>query len=380
MFRGTLQEPQYSLATFYGTVQLPMDRVIGMLNVGDFRPRQLLVTSDGQVLGGKLQQEVIKLELSTGQTIQVPLSQITRIGYHKRPGEPEEWTFNQPMVLMRSGDRVGVQLPPNPIDVVTRYGLVKLTPESVAAIAFQTEEHGVHEVYLTDGSQFAGLVRADQFQMKLAGSGPEQMVSFPASAIVRLQLSAKSDEVVDTTPTMRLMNDDLLVGIVQGQLKLQTAFDTLTLNGPEIKRLARAKGGAQDVQVTLWDETTVSGQFEQQDLTCALKSGLSMSIPIALIEEYIQPVPQASKSMMEKIKTTAADLSAEDWKQRDRAEALLVGMGPAVIDVLKEIRPSQSPEAQQRIDSILKQLAKQLEKPRTGTPAANPAPPMPMDQ
>ena len=39
----------------------------------------------------------------------------------------------------------------------------------------------------------------------------------------------------------------------------------------------------------------------------------------------------------------------------------MVGLGPMIVGTLKELRPSQTPEAQQRIDSVLKQLAKQME-------------------
>ncbi|MDQ3441145.1 MAG: hypothetical protein M3478_12435, partial [Planctomycetota bacterium] len=181
--KGTLKEPSYKLETFYGNVELPVDRVIALMNVGDFRPRQLIVTVDGEIFGGKLAKDTLSMELSSGQTTQVPLSQVTRAGYRKRPNEPEEWKFDKPFMMMRSGDRVAVTMPQQPIDVITRYGALKIDAKTIAAIVFQSEEHGVHEVRLTDGSHFAGLVSASQFDMKLAGSGTEQVVKFPVSGI-----------------------------------------------------------------------------------------------------------------------------------------------------------------------------------------------------
>jgi hypothetical protein len=62
--------------------------------------------------------------------------------------------------------------------------------------------------------------------------------------------------------------------------------------------------------------------------------------------------------MVERIRSVVAELNADDWKQRERAEAQLIAMGSAVISVLRELGPGQPPEAQQRIDSILKQLEK----------------------
>lgn len=356
--KGTLRTDSWQLETFYGQVELPADRVLGLLNIGQFRPRQLLVTTDGEIFGGKLRQQAVALEMSSGQLTQVPLGQIARIGYRKRPGEPEEFVFEKPLVMLRSGDRVAVQMPAGTLDVATRYGLLKLRPQAVAAVTFQSEEHGVHEIQLTDGSRFAGVLVADKFDMKLASTAGDSSVSFPAAAMSRLQFVAKPVEPAADTPTLRLANEDLLVGLLTGQLKLDTTFDTLTINGNEVRALSRLHDSGLDVQVVLWDQTTVSGQLQSPQVTVALASGIELPIPVALVERYANPQPVPSGAMVERIRQIARDLAAEDWKQRESAEQQLVAMGPIVVPVLRELAPSQPPEAQQRIDSILKQFEK----------------------
>jgi len=52
------------------------------------------------------------------------------------------------------------------------------------------------------------------------------------------------------------------------------------------------------------------------------------------------------------------DLNADDFKQRDDAEHQLVKLGAGVVPTLKAMREQQTPEAQQRIDSVVKQLAR----------------------
>lgn len=367
LVKGALKEPIYKLQTSYGMVDLPADRVVALMNIGQFRPRQLVVTSDGEVFGGTLVKETIDLELSSGQITQIPLSQISRAGYRKRADEPDDWTFDKPIVMLRSGDRVGVVMPQQPIEVLTRYGLLKISASSVAAIAFQAEEHGVHEIFLTDGSAFAGLVTSPQLDMKLSGP-TSQAVSFPSASLRRLQLTSKIAEPDDETPVLTLSNNDMLVGRLSGNLKLTTAFDTIALSGAEIRALSRAPGAGLDVQVTLWDQTTVSGQLEEPQVSCALNCGMDVSIPLALVEQYSNPSPKPSASMVERIKLVVAELSADDWKQRERAEEQLVQMGPVVATVLREMLPSQPPEAQQRIESVLKELGKR------SVPAPAPAP------
>lgn len=360
--KGTLKEAGFALQTFYGPVELPVERVVGLMNVGKFRPRQLVVTADGQIFGGNLKKQTVDVQLSSGQVTQIPLHQVARVGYRRRDGEPEEWTFDKPMVLMRSGERVGVQMPAGPIEAVTRYGRIALKPEAVAAVLLQSEEHGVHEFHLTDGSRFAGLLAADQLDMVLEAPGPggaQQAVSFPTAAVSRIQLVGKVAEQDDSTPTLELTNDETLVGSIQGKLELATAFDTITVNAAEIKSLTHLPGSAADVTVTLWDGTSLSGQAQGPALSVALAGGTSMQVPLGMVVSYQQPQPQPSTQMIETIREVIADLNADDWKKRDRAQGTLVNMGPVAAGILKKLRESQPPEAQQRIDAVLKELEKQ---------------------
>ena len=130
--------------------------------------------------------------------------------------------------------------------------------------------------------------------------------------------------------------------------------------------------------MTLWDDTTVSGQLTETELTCKLRCGVTMQVPVALVEEYTQPAPQPSDAMIGKVKEQLAQLNADDWKARDRAETQLVGMGPIIAGTLKQVRGAQTPEAQQRIDSILKQLEKQAET-KSAAGGGGPAAPSPQE-
>jgi hypothetical protein len=49
-------------------------------------------------------------------------------------------------------------------------------------------------------------------------------------------------------------------------------------------------------------------------------------------------------------------------------------MGPVAISVLKDLRGAQPPEAQQRIDSVVKELEKQRDKNPSATSGPKPTP------
>ena len=230
---------------------------------------------------------------------------------------------------------------------------------------------------------FPPLLSAEQFDMVLdaaggngggnANPGPDQVVKFPTSSIARLQLAGKVAEQDEATSTLELANDDVLVGTLQGKLELETAFDTIAVNATEVKLLTHGSDTNTDVSVTLWDGTTLSGQLKDQQLSVGLASGGAMKVPVALVVKYEQPQPQPSAQMIDKIKEIIADLNADDWKKRDRAQGQLVGMGPVAAGVLRKLRDAQPPEAQQRIDAVLQELEKQKASPKPAGATTNPA-------
>jgi hypothetical protein len=378
--KGTLKEPVYALHTFYGDINLPAEQVNGLINVGEYRPRQLVATADGQAFGGQLASQTIPMELSSGQLTQIPLSEISRLGYRKRPGELDDGAGdqsgnqigNRPILFLRTGDRIAVLPPAQPIDFMTRYGLLKFDRTMIQSLVFQSDDNAVHTAVLTDGSHISGLVEGEEFKMVLAGAGDgvatatqpagpsagaERGVIIPAAQLLQWQMTDKIAEPDADAPSLRLSNGDLFVGALSGQLKLDTLFDAVSINANEIHTLTHAADAGGDVQIELWDQTRLSGRLEEPELACALNSGDTLSVPAALIDLYTQPEPRPPEMMVRQIKQVVANLAADDWKQRDQAQSQLAAMGPMISGVLKQLLPTAPPEAQQRLEAVLKQFA-----------------------
>jgi hypothetical protein len=390
-YRGTVNADRFRLQTLYGPVTLPAAQVVCLINVGAHRATQLLVTAEGEVFGGRLDADAVKLQLTGGQVTTVPLSQVTRLGFRRRPGEPDEWNFeNKAVAHLRSGERVRVRPPAEDFQLATPAGPVRLSPAVVASIVFQGDDNNVPAVHLTDGTKLSGLLATGTFDLALAGPGTaaggtgEQRVRLPTAALLRFAFAAEQ-ETTHLTPTMALANHDVLVGTLGGTLSVETPFDTLHVDGNQVKSLAHGgpgrpgggggggSGGDHDVQVTLWDDSTISGRLVESHVTCLLKCGVSIRVPIALLDRYDQPLPVPSPPVIERIRQVAKDLDADDWKVRDRAQSQILAIGPPVMSVLSELRPKAPAEAAQRIEVILNRLSRQLEKAALGTGMA-PAP------
>jgi hypothetical protein len=407
-YRGSLVANEWRLHTLYGTITLPAHKVIALLNVGKYRANQLLITTDGEVIAGRLDCDTIDLRLSGGQITRIPLAQITRLGYRRRPGEidPADWSFeNKPTAFLRGGERLQVNLLNPSFDLATPIGPLCLPAQFISSIAFQAEQSNVPMVTLRDGSHISALLPATTYEAALPGliqvpnpiyltpgSEPPALslpngktttriplsstngtprVRLPAAALLRLTFSPEPD-VEPLAPRVLLSNQDELVGSLIGTLTLHAPFDTIKIEGPQVRRLAPASNhtgaATSDVQITLWDDSTLSGRLAEPHLTVQLRCGVIVKPPVALVREYVQPLPQPSDPMARRIRTVAKELDADDWATRDRAHTHLLSIGPPAMAVLKEVRAAATPEGRQRIDLLLQSLSAQLKAPGEDLP------------
>ena len=76
----------------------------------------------------------------------------------------------------------------------------------------------------------------------------------------------------------------------------------------------------------------------------------------ALVEQYTNPRPQPPPAIVDLVERLVLELSAEDWRDRDRAQDQIRTIGPVAIKTLRDLHDAQPPEAQQRIDLLLPQL------------------------
>lgn len=374
-YRGTLKDASFKLQTFHGLVELPATSVIGMYTVGSYRPTQVFVTLEGEMIGGTLVGDAIALQLSSGQVVNLPLAGIAKVGCRKRPGEPEEWKLDKPMAFLRDGQRIAIDLPAGPVAVSTIYGAIELRPEWLASVQFQGEDQAVHQIRLRDGSKFSGLIAGDSIELRLRGAGmaavgstttpSPQTVKFPIAAIAKLQFTPPDADTADDPATLTLGNGDVLVGSTTGTIELETGFDMIKLTGTELRDLkhVEAPEGAyaspNEVTATLWDNASVSGRVRGDAIDFALQSGPALRVPVSVIEHYSQPTPDASPDMVQRIKSIVAELSNPDWKKRDRAAQQLKALGPGAANELKKLRDGQPPEGQKQIDTILKVMEKE---------------------
>lgn len=376
-YRGTLADASFKLRGFQGVIDLPADQVIGMINAGTYEPSQLFVTLTGEVVGGRLEGESLKMVLGSGQSIAVPLKQISRIGCRKRPGETGEFRFDKPMLFLRDGQRLGIELAAESLDVDTLYGKLSLPRESLALLAVSGEEQTFHRITLKDGSVLSALLPGKELEVRLRGpGGPKspETTRVPLALIDRVQLVPSDVEMAEATAVLSLRNGDKLAANATGQIDLVTGFDQLQVSTAEVQSIrplsiddVETRRLPGEVTMTVWGGATMSGRIRQQTITFKFASGPSLEVPVTALVSYENPEPSAPTPMVEQIREIVARLSDPDWKKRERAALQLQSIGPSAAVVLTQMREGQSPETQKQIDTILNTLRAQ--KARATAPA-----------
>jgi hypothetical protein len=304
--KGTITETSYRIQTPYGVFEVPAQNVAGIISLSPSGTRQLLVTTDGQALAGRLEKLSIAVQLpkeGTGsgeQTMQIPLSDVLHLGYRPRADEHDP-SADRATVFLRSGDILALAAPQGTVRIVTRYGAVELPLQRIASMVLDSDENGLHVVRLTDGSHFGAILESDQLPLRLkllpivpatrpeSGATANGDVRFGPGTISRVIFNSKIDPL-DAAPTLKLANDDLLVGTLQGELKLDTSLDTLNVDPARIVHLTRTGDGPQaQLHVSFSDDTQFSGQLESLSVECHLQSGTNLQVPVDQLRDFTRP-------------------------------------------------------------------------------------------
>jgi hypothetical protein len=177
--------------------------------------------------------------------------------------------------------------------LASRYGRLEFKPEMIASLIFQSDDTPVHQILLTDGSQLSGLIDLNPLRLELTASPSASAVTFPQSAVSRLDL-APAHEDEKQPPTITLSGGDRLIGAIAGVLTLDTTFDSLKIDGSHIRAIAQTPDSPVEVQVTTSDGATISGRINGESLNISLACGASVSVPVALLERFSQPTTAPS--------------------------------------------------------------------------------------
>lgn len=381
LLTGTLQTPAFAIETEFGLREVPAAQVFSLFDAGT---GVRLVRQNGEVLSGQLKSPSLKMKLRGGRELEVPLASISQYGKRlprAKPGKDgetaeeegmEQFTFTEPLFVLRNGDRLAGKPVAERMELNTLYGPLSVGLSGMRRIDFPYTELRAPLVTLTDGSSFTALPQQRQLELKTAGGATVQLDAGRLAAIFfrpaedLMEAGGKEEERDLEQPMLpvpyaelRLMNQDVFCGTLAGAddlITFETPFGTQRVGVHQVMRLKPRKTGAYSVRVTLWDGNVFPAQPVENLLRFTTNGGAKLEVPFGMLELYWRPMALPPAEEVRHIEGLIARLGDNDPQTREEAQKALAETGHGARALLAKHWKDEDVERRTRVRRLMEQL------------------------
>ena len=295
---GTVENKSYTIATsLIGKIKIPAARVIGIVAGTKKDPRVRLVLTDGQVVVGRMGQQVIQLTIAAQNgPLKIPIRRIREFGYQVSKEKPAAPVPSGPMVILAGGYRLTWTECKQKLQLRTPSGAVDLPIKGVVNIQAVDPAGSAYKVVFRNGSTLTGALLPRKFTLKLQlGS----TLRCPTRNVRGFVMLAK--HVKPTGPaTVKMRNGDQLFGKIADQmLTIRTEFGDIKSRPANLMSMVFDPKKTGQVKAKTWDGATISGRLVAPTVTVSIGAdGPTVTVPAAQIASIInssaQPPPPAA--------------------------------------------------------------------------------------
>jgi len=364
---GRITNEGFVLEAFYGRLTLPAQQVVGFAYVPGQEELVRAVLVGGQVISGKLQEGLLHFALPTGGDLKIPFSRIKQCSYRISKERPAEWSMIDPLLLLRTGDRLAFDPELLKCTFKTRHGTVPLDSKQLLEVRLHQGGHGVHRAVFLNGSKLAGLLGPEQIILPLK-LGPKLNIS--RDMVLGIRFAAETKEDPDLA-CARLSNEDELFGRLSDEAYVVvTDFGTVNVKPKNVAAMSFDEADPTRIAITLWDGSTLRGHIQQEALHFEIEPGPVLDLHVGQIVGLTSPRALPPDDVVKRVEKYVAMLSAASYQDREEAQRLLVEMGGKIVPLLKKYLTDADPEIRQRITVILERIGSEA----PGGSAGNPLP------
>jgi len=372
---GAIENEAYTVTASFGRVQVPAARVVGFLPGGKATAgrsngggRTVLLLTDGQVLIGKLHEAAVRIRLTGGSVMRVPVGSVRQCGYRISKARPAAGVAAGTMLVLDSGERLALAGPAETtLPLTTPHGRIRLPLCSLLRLDEIDPQGRTHRARLLNGSTLSGALPAEKLTFRLR-LGPELKVG--RQALRRLVCPARPVEPIGgTTVTMR--NGDRLLGrVADNALTVRTDFGDAKILPASVLKMTFDANRPGALNARMWDGTALSGQLAQPAVTFATApGGPTLKLAPARIATIVRPAALPPPAETKKIEAIIARLGSESYKDRQAASEALTKLGSKIAPLLRRHLNHADPEVRQRIEAILDKFSPKPPPPPPPRPA-----------
>ncbi|MBL7133607.1 MAG: LamG domain-containing protein, partial [Phycisphaerae bacterium] len=179
MVKGTISNKSYTVATAFGSRQVPAEKVVGLVPVPvpvtapqPALTRVRVVMVDGQIVTGTLAGQTVDVVLPGGSVLRIPMDRIQRCAYRitsAKPSAPSAAAAT--MIALRSGDRLALADQKFALRFQTECGVVSLPASSILEAKATGSSVGKYRMMLVGGSVLTGAPADESMTLALALGG-----------------------------------------------------------------------------------------------------------------------------------------------------------------------------------------------------------------
>ena len=350
---GKIMNEEFTIDAFYGEIKLQAKQILGFAAAKGREDVVWAMLVGGQIVSGKLTSGPLKFSLPTGGDLEIPLSRISQCTYQITKAKPEESEFADPLILLRSGDRLAFDPAELECTFATRHGDIPLVGKDLLEVNLMHAEGGVHRVTFLNGSTLAGLLGPERISLPTR-LGPRIDIARDMILSIRFAAETKDDVALSR---VQLTNDDELFGrLADKEFGVVTEFGTLTVRPGNIVAMTFDAKDPSRVVVRLWDKSVLRGRLQQQTLRFAVTPGPALDLHVGQITALVCSDATPPDEIVKQVEKHIAALSAASFKDREEAQAALIRMGKSIVPLLKKHVKDTDPEVRQRVGAVLEQL------------------------
>ncbi|MCY2932456.1 MAG: LamG domain-containing protein, partial [Planctomycetota bacterium] len=339
VLKGTILNEAYEITTSLGKLTVPAGRIAGLASAAG--SRTWLMLADRQRLLGPLADPTVRIKLSVGTTLNIPLARIRQAGY-RLPAQPAE-PSQLPLIVLRDGQRVlASEIKPG-LTLRTDCGEVALVPRTVRSLEPAPAPAGNHRAVFANGSTLTGRLGPEKITLTLQ-LGPQ-------AAVEREKLHGLLSPAGPTQPApeaaiLLLRNGDKLTGRADdAKLTVALEFGAVPFPPGCARALTFAQAPGAGVSVELWDGSRLTGSLAEPAVTFTVADGgPTVKVPTAQIAAIARAIPMPPQDVIDKIEGLIRQLGSATAADREAATAWAKASCPSSA-ATRGIRTWRSPSA-----------------------------------
>lgn len=358
VLKGTIVNARFDVKTSVGRFTFEAGKLAGLAR--DKKPERLWVClKDGQILAGAVATGSVRLKLSTGATLNIPLTNLDQVGWRRVKGAAAPRAAAARLLTLRTGERLIWKRLREKLRLRTPFGEIGLPLESVLEVRRGPGPGGRYFVRFANGTALSGILSPQRLTFELA-LGPKIMVG--PGRLHGLTGQAKGQTPAGPAVLLTRRGDRLMGQVVDARLTVRTPFGKAPLPPASVRSFIFDPKQPGKVAARPWDGGVVTGTLVQRTVTFRIAAGVALKVPAADIASITRKTVLPPPEVVRKAQKLIARLGAPSYKDREGAARALIAMGKVIVPVLRPHLKSDDAEIRQRVRLILERLGAKVPK------------------